>query len=134
MAGSDSAQSTQRTLVVREKSKLREVLRRVDLVHQQQKTSMMLENSRTKARIRGTLGSRDAHAGKSSTRASIWNIGQRSCEAAIRDFETYQIPLYVDIVDEYPMTVTGKIRKIEMRERAVRVLGLDAREQPPSGT
>jgi fatty-acyl-CoA synthase len=46
----------------------------------------------------------------------------------------YKIPRYVDIVDEYPMTVTGKIRKIEMRERAVRVLGLDAREQPPSGT
>jgi hypothetical protein len=31
------------------------------------------------------------------------------------------------------MTVTGKIRKIEMRERAVQILGLDAREQPPSG-
>jgi fatty-acyl-CoA synthase len=46
----------------------------------------------------------------------------------------YKIPRYVDIVDEYPMTVTGKIRKVEMRERAVRVLGLDAREQRPSGT
>jgi hypothetical protein len=76
MAVSDSAQSTQGTLVVREKSKLRKVLRRVDLVHQQQKTSMMLENSRTKARIRGTLGSRDAHASKSSVGAWIWNVGR----------------------------------------------------------
>jgi fatty-acyl-CoA synthase len=45
-----------------------------------------------------------------------------------------EIPRYVEIVDEYPMTVTGKIRKVEMRERAVRVLGLDAHEQRPSGT
>ncbi len=46
----------------------------------------------------------------------------------------YKIPRYVDVVDEYPMTVTGKVRKVEMRERAVQILGLDAREHPPSGT
>ncbi len=34
----------------------------------------------------------------------------------------YKIPRYVHIVDEFPMTVTGKIRKIEMREMAVRLL------------
>jgi fatty-acyl-CoA synthase len=36
----------------------------------------------------------------------------------------YKIPRYVHIVDEFPMTVTGKIRKVEMRERAVELLGL----------
>ena len=36
----------------------------------------------------------------------------------------FKIPRYVHIVDEFPMTVTGKVRKVEMRERAVEILGL----------
>ncbi|MGI8334613.1 AMP-binding protein [Actinomadura scrupuli] len=36
----------------------------------------------------------------------------------------YKIPRYVHLVEEFPMTVTGKIRKVEMRERAVELLGL----------
>lgn len=36
----------------------------------------------------------------------------------------YKIPRYVHIVDEFPMTVTGKIRKVEMREVSVELLGL----------
>jgi fatty-acyl-CoA synthase len=36
----------------------------------------------------------------------------------------YKIPRYVHIVDEFPMTVTGKVRKVEMRERSVELLGL----------
>ena len=49
---------------------------------------------------------------------------------ALREFCTgqlahYKIPRYVHIVDEFPMTVTGKVRKVEMRERAVDILGLD---------
>jgi fatty-acyl-CoA synthase len=36
----------------------------------------------------------------------------------------YKVPRYVHIVDEFPMTVTGKVRKVEMRERAVELLGL----------
>jgi fatty-acyl-CoA synthase len=36
----------------------------------------------------------------------------------------YKIPRYVHVVDEFPMTVTGKVRKVEMRERAVEILGL----------
>jgi fatty-acyl-CoA synthase len=48
---------------------------------------------------------------------------------AVRAFCTgrlahYKIPRYVHIVDEFPMTVTGKVRKVEMRERAVEILGL----------
>jgi len=36
----------------------------------------------------------------------------------------YKIPRYVHIVEEFPMTVTGKIRKVEMRERSIELLGL----------
>jgi fatty-acyl-CoA synthase len=36
----------------------------------------------------------------------------------------YKIPRYVKIVDEFPMTVTGKIRKVEMRRISVEDLGL----------
>ncbi|MER7752812.1 AMP-binding protein [Kitasatospora sp. NPDC097643] len=34
-----------------------------------------------------------------------------------------KIPRYVHVVEEFPMTVTGKIRKVEMREMAVEILG-----------
>ena len=36
----------------------------------------------------------------------------------------YKIPRYLHLTDEFPMTVTGKIRKVEMRERSVALLGL----------
>jgi fatty-acyl-CoA synthase len=36
----------------------------------------------------------------------------------------YKIPRYVHVVDGFPMTVTGKVRKVEMREQAVDLLGL----------
>jgi fatty-acyl-CoA synthase len=47
----------------------------------------------------------------------------------VREFCTgqlahYKIPRYVEIVEEFPMTVTGKIRKVEMREITSRRLGL----------
>ena len=36
----------------------------------------------------------------------------------------YKVPRYVKIVDEFPMTVTGKVRKVEMRTVSVEELGL----------
>lgn len=36
----------------------------------------------------------------------------------------YKIPRYVHLVEEFPMTVTGKIRKVQMREESVQILGL----------
>src|SRR4029450_5666490 len=36
----------------------------------------------------------------------------------------YKIPRYVHIVDGFPMTVTGKVRKVEMRAQAVDLLDL----------
>ncbi|WP_017613146.1 AMP-binding protein [Nocardiopsis salina] len=46
---------------------------------------------------------------------------------ALRDFcrtrvAHYKVPRYVHVVEEFPMTVTGKVRKVEMRERAVELL------------
>ena len=47
--------------------------------------------------------------------------GKQLTEADVRDFcagqiSHYKIPRHVRFVDGYPMTVTGKIRKVEMRE------------------
>jgi fatty-acyl-CoA synthase len=36
----------------------------------------------------------------------------------------YKVPRYVKVVDAFPMTVTGKIRKVEMRQVSVEELGL----------
>jgi len=49
--------------------------------------------------------------------------------AGVREFCTgrlahYKIPRYVLVVDEFPMTVTGKIRKVQMREETAAQLGL----------
>ena len=38
----------------------------------------------------------------------------------------YKIPRYVQVADEFPMTVTGKIQKFKMRESAIEILGLQA--------
>jgi len=38
---------------------------------------------------------------------------------------TYKIPKYWKFVDAFPMTVSGKIRKVEMREISVKELGLE---------
>ncbi len=36
------------------------------------------------------------------------------------------MPRYVVFVDEFPMTVTGKIQKFKMREATIEQLGLSA--------
>jgi fatty-acyl-CoA synthase len=55
----------------------------------------------------------------------------------VREFCTgklahFKIPRYVMLVDEFPMTVTGKIRKIQMREEAAQKLGLVGTGHGPS--
>jgi len=40
----------------------------------------------------------------------------------------YKVPRYVKFVDEFPMTVTGKIQKFIMRERTINDLGLKAQK------
>ena len=49
--------------------------------------------------------------------------------AALHEFAAgrlarYKVPRYVHVVDEYPMTASGKVRKVELRRLAVELLGL----------
>ena len=51
--------------------------------------------------------------------------------AAVRQFcegriARHKVPRYVRIVDSFPMTVTGKIRKVEMRDISIAELALDS--------
>jgi fatty-acyl-CoA synthase len=48
---------------------------------------------------------------------------RRFCQGRIAHFK---VPRYVKFVDEFPMTVTGKVRKVEMREVSITELGLAA--------
>jgi fatty-acyl-CoA synthase len=43
------------------------------------------------------------------------------CEGRIAHFK---VPRYVQVTDEFPMTVTGKVQKYKMREAAIELLGL----------
>ncbi len=56
--------------------------------------------------------------------------GERADEDEIKDFcrgqiAHYKIPRYVRFVDDFPMTVTGKIQKFVMREQTIAELDLD---------
>jgi len=53
---------------------------------------------------------------------------QKVREFASGKLARYKIPRYVLLVDEFPMTVTGKIRKVQMRAETAEKLGL-----PPGG-
>jgi fatty-acyl-CoA synthase len=52
--------------------------------------------------------------------------GDALAEACRGAIATFKIPRYWKLVDEFPMTVTGKIQKFKMRETAIDELGLGA--------
>jgi len=57
------------------------------------------------------------------------NEGQDLSQDGLKDFCSgkiahFKIPRYVAFVNEFPMTVTGKVRKMEMREKSIADLGL----------
>ena len=59
--------------------------------------------------------------------------GQRASAQDILEFcrgqiAHYKIPAYIELVDELPMTVTGKIQKFIMRERMAKRLNLSDQE------
>jgi fatty-acyl-CoA synthase len=61
-----------------------------------------------------------------------WVIARPDAEIdpeAVREFcrgsiAHFKVPRYVRAIDEFPMTVTGKVQKFKLRERAVEELGL----------
>ena len=58
-------------------------------------------------------------------------VGETCDEEDILDFCTgqiahYKIPRYIRFVDEFPLTVSGKVQKFVIRERMIRELGLPA--------
>ena len=57
-------------------------------------------------------------AGTTVTRDDI----RRFCRANLARFKT---PHYIQFVDRFPLTVTGKIQKYKIREQAIRELGLE---------
>jgi len=61
-------------------------------------------------------------AGKSATEEEL----HAYCKGQIA---TYKIPKYWKFVDAFPITVTGKIRKVEMREISTKELGLEGIEK-----
>ncbi len=55
--------------------------------------------------------------------------GQTIAAEDVREFckgkiAHYKIPRYVEVTDEFPMTVTGKIQKFKLRKQAIDELGL----------
>jgi fatty-acyl-CoA synthase len=77
------------------------------------------------------IGVPDARYGEELMAWIVLRAGAEPLTAAsVREFcegrlAHYKIPRYVHVVDGFPMTVTGKVRKVEMREKAVGILGLE---------
>jgi fatty-acyl-CoA synthase len=69
----------------------------------------------------------------------VWIVvreGAQLSEEEIREFcrgqlAHYKVPRYVKFVDEFPMTVTGKIQKYVMREQSIEELGI-RHDGPPA--
>jgi fatty-acyl-CoA synthase len=65
---------------------------------------------------------------------AVWvrlRAGESATEEEVREFcrdriAHFKVPQYVRFVDEFPMTVSGKVQKFRMREREVRDRGLES--------
>ena len=57
------------------------------------------------------------HAGQTATEEAL----REACRGKIAH---YKIPRYIRFVDEFPMTVTGKLQKFRMREMAIEAMGV----------
>ena len=56
--------------------------------------------------------------------------GDQCSEEEIREFcrgqiAHYKIPRYIRFVEEYPMTITGKVQKFAMRDKMIEELNLN---------
>ena len=58
--------------------------------------------------------------------------GEQLTEHCRGKISTFKIPRFWKFVDGFPMTVTGKVRKVEMRELSVKELGLERAAAVPT--
>jgi fatty-acyl-CoA synthase len=77
------------------------------------------------------IGVPDARYGEELMAWIVPRAGASLDQEAIAEFcrgriAHYKIPRYVQCVDEFPMTVTGKVQKFKLRERAIEELGLES--------
>jgi fatty-acyl-CoA synthase len=77
------------------------------------------------------VGVPDERYGEQLLAAVRVRTGADLTEDGVRDFcrgriAHYKVPRYVQFVDEFPMTVTGKVQKYKLREQAIEDLGLQA--------
>ncbi len=75
------------------------------------------------------IGVPDAKYGEAVMAWVQTNEGATLTEDEVREFckdaiAHYKVPRYISFVSEFPMTVTGKVRKAEMREKSIADLGL----------
>lgn len=76
------------------------------------------------------IGVPDANYGEELMACIILKAGAAPLDAAeVAEFcrgklAHYKVPRYIEVRDSFPMTVSGKIRKVEMREEAIARLGL----------
>ena len=76
------------------------------------------------------IGVPDAKYGEEIMAWVQLNDGETATDQEIKDFckgkiAHFKVPRYITFVNEFPMTVTGKIRKVEMREKSIADLGLE---------
>nr|WP_319400155.1 AMP-binding protein [uncultured Carboxylicivirga sp.] len=79
------------------------------------------------------IGVPDAKYGEQVMAWVVLQDGSRITEEDLINYckgqiATFKIPKYWKFVDEFPTTVTGKVRKVEMREISCRELGLEQRK------
>jgi fatty-acyl-CoA synthase len=75
------------------------------------------------------VGVPDARFGEEIMAWVVARPGAEIDAEAIRDYcrgkiAHYKVPRYVQTIDEFPMTVTGKVQKFKLRDRAIEELGL----------
>jgi fatty-acyl-CoA synthase len=76
------------------------------------------------------VGVPDAFFGEELLAVVIPKAGEQLTEQELRDYckdqiSHQKIPRYVQFVDSYPLTASGKVQKFVLREQAIKTLGLE---------
>jgi acyl-CoA synthetase (AMP-forming)/AMP-acid ligase II len=118
-------------------------VRRLGQVRHARRPSAASEDVKPRGREAGVPlrdGSRRARPGSLKAGPAGVRLAEGSAltEAELREWckgkpAHYEIPRYVRVTDEFPMTITGKVQKFKMREVFVEELGLPARRRHGHG-